>query len=159
MIQRIQSVYLFLAILSSAVLFSGLEIFSFQDYESTFSLNLYGINISNDKGISNSSIILNKIFLVFNMIFIAIMFITLFSYKKIKKQLALAKYLLYLSVLLILMLIYTYFQAESFLNSQIETTSLGTGFFFWFLTFPLIFLAFNGVKKDKRLLDSLNRLR
>jgi len=45
-------------------------------------------------------------------------------------------------------------------SKSIETTrELGLGFIFLVLGFPFAFLGQIGIKRDKKLLDSLNRLR
>jgi hypothetical protein len=43
--------------------------------------------------------------------------------------------------------------------TKVETTSIGWGVFLLSLGFPLTYLGFKGIQKDKRTIDSLNRLR
>jgi hypothetical protein len=45
------------------------------------------------------------------------------------------------------------------LSADETKRELGLGFFFFVLGFPFCFLAQLGIKRDKKLLDSLNRLR
>ena len=48
---------------------------------------------------------------------------------------------------------------DSLLNVSISHREMGLGFFLFVSGFPFSFLANTGIKRDKKLLDSLDRLR
>ena len=86
-------------------------------------------------------------------------FVTLMSYKNIKRQLKWARAFFYLYVFCVIgFLIFSAVGKGMFFESE-ASQELGLGYLFFVAGLPFSFLALIGVKKDKNLLDSLNRLR
>jgi hypothetical protein len=88
---------------------------------------------------------------IVGILFVLLLVLTLMSYKKLKFQLSLAKLSFYVSLVLSGAVI-----ATSFLFGSI---AYGVGSYFIFITVPLTYLAMRGVKKDKSLIDSVDRIR
>ena len=86
-------------------------------------------------------------------------FMTLMSYKKIRKQLKWARSLFFIYLLMVIaFLIYSSLGKGMYFEDG-ATQELGLGYLFFIAGLPFSFLALIGVKKDKNLLDSLDRLR
>ncbi len=94
----------------------------------------------------------------FSLIFLA--FITTMSYKNINRQLKLGRILFLLYFLLLIFAILLPIFGRSFFqlpeNSERE---MAYGYILLVAGFPFTFMANLGIKRDKNLLDSLNRLR
>jgi len=140
MIQRIQSVWLFLAALVM------LTLFYFPIYK--FKSNANPLQIGND-------------FLAIIMLVVSVLLslIALFNFKKRKNQIALT----WLNILVCIGLqAWLIFEIDKYRGLPENVNLLG---YFWIGTFiPLIvivllFLAKGGIKKDEKLLKSLDRLR
>ena len=145
MIQRIQTVYIIIAIFLVASPLLGLEIMSYSFKEENVSMNVYSLKFINDNKIEPSVFYLINIFLSLFGVYV------LFSYKKLKKQLSLSR--IYIGLILFASLMPIIF--------VIGRTNVLPGFGFYFYLSSLIFVIFasRSIKKDKKLLDSLNRLR
>ena len=145
MIQRIQTVYIIIAIFLVASPLLGLEIMSYSFKEENVSMNVYSLKFINDNKIEPSVFYLINVFLSLFGVYV------LFSYKKLKKQLSLSR--IYIGLILFASLMPIIF--------VIGRTNVLPGFGFYFYLSSLIFVIFasRSIKKDKKLLDSLNRLR
>jgi peptidoglycan/LPS O-acetylase OafA/YrhL len=145
MIQRIQTVYIIIAIFLVASPLLGLEIMSYSFKEENVSMNVYSLKFINDNKIEPSVFYLINIFLSLFGVYV------LFSYKKLKKQLSLSR--IYIGLILFASLMPIIF--------VIGRTNVFPGLGFYFFLSSLIFVIFasRSIKKDKKLLDSLNRLR
>jgi hypothetical protein len=81
------------------------------------------------------------------------------SYKNLNRQFQIARsiFFLYLLILIAFVVFATIGYSPA---KEIETTrELGLGFIFLVLGFPFAFLGQIAIKRDKKLIDSLNRLR
>jgi peptidoglycan/LPS O-acetylase OafA/YrhL len=145
MIQRIQTVYIIIAIFLVASPLLGLEIMSYSFKEENVSMNVYSLKFINDNKTEPSVFYLINIFLSLFGVYV------LFSYKKLKKQLSLSR--IYTGLILFTSLMPIIF--------VIGRTNVFPGLGFYFFLCSLIFVIFasRSIKKDKKLLDSLNRLR
>lgn len=144
MIQRIQSVYLLGASLLSGIL----VLFT------NFWLNSEGglINFV-DFFASN-----NYMLLAVGIMFYAsslLSFVTIFLYQKRKKQLVLGRVNLVFNLLIIFILIF-YLQS---LPGEVSISVKGIGLFIPFISFGLISLSNRAIKKDEKLVKSVDRLR
>jgi hypothetical protein len=157
MIQRVQSIYLFLAILCLGATCTGLEFFRFVQANEIVSLNVFGAQTIVDGATSE---IYKEVPIYLSVIGLCLfMFMTLMSYKNIKRQLQWVRSLTFLYfVILIASIVYYYFGGTLFFSGA-YLKELGIGYALLVAGFPFCFLAQLGVKKDKKLLDSLNRLR
>ena len=141
MIQRIQTLYWSVAILLVIVVFLISNVIEFQI-----------------KG-EVSSVKSSFIFIVLSLIFILSAVLAILNFKKIKKQLQFAKLTIIFSLFLAVYLVLIKFVGHNIYGFEISTIKLDIGFYLILVTLPLSFLAYSGVKRDKNLLDSLDRLR
>ena len=87
------------------------------------------------------------------------LFVTLMGYKNLKRQLKLVRTSFYIYFLMVIGLVV--FSSVGFGNLTNEPLKreLGLGFFLFISGLPFVFLANLSIKRDKKLIDSLNRLR
>lgn len=156
MLQRIQTIYFSLVIICLGVTCTGMEFFRFVNGNEFYSFTVYGIQI----GVDNALKMHNSMPIYLSVIGLCLYtFMTLMSYKNIKRQLKWARGLFYIYLLMvILFLIYSTMGKGMFFENN-ATQEMGLGYLFFIAGLPFAFLALLGVKKDKNLLDSLNRLR
>ena len=143
MLQRIQSIYLFLA-----TIVSGGLIFVFNLWntlkEQIFVLDLF----------SNKEITLNVIpFMFFTSAIVA--FVTIFLYKNRKLQFVLGRIVILINLFLLGLLIYV----SLTLPGEAAVSEKGIGMFLPILVILLIVLANKAIKKDEDLVKSVDRLR
>jgi len=91
--------------------------------------------------------------------FILFIFITLMAYKNLNRQFKLARGIFFIYLLLLIAVIIYAVIGGGTLTNEPTKRELGIGFLLFILGFPFSFLAQLGIKRDKKLLDSLNRLR
>lgn len=156
MIQRIQSLYLAISIICLTIVTFGMTIYRLEDSKSFAHFSVYGREVFSQTGK------LEKIesfpFYIIPILLILMCFFTLFSYKKINKQLRTGRITIFLYLVCIFLVMFYPYLAKP-LDSVEQHVSLGLGFFLFVCGFPFVFLANIGIKRDKNLLDSLNRLR
>ncbi len=157
MIQRIQSLYLFVSILLLSALLSGVAILSFTSEETDSKFSVFGLFWKN----KNEEIFKPDLSFPFYAILILLILLqlsTLFQFKKLKTQLKWAQYSFMLHVLLGLsLLIFWLAGAELALPSSRVTPEIGL--FLFLGGIPFSFLAVKAIKKDKALIDSVDRIR
>ena len=158
MIQRVQSLYLILSMISISILLSGVEIISFTGVKVKASLSAFGI--SKTDVLSNQNITEQTFPFYLSIIGLVLyMFILLMRYKDLKIQLKMIRRLFLIYLLLIISFLCFSIYGSKVINESDATTSIGMVFIYFIIPFPFIFLAQIGIKRDKKLLDSLNRLR
>jgi hypothetical protein len=81
------------------------------------------------------------------------------SYKNLKRQLKWARSCTFLYAVFVLASIVFYYAGGGFFIEGEYALELGLGYALLIAGFPFCFLAQLGIKKDKKLLDSLDRLR
>ena len=144
--------------ISISILLSGIEIISFTGVKLKASLSAFGI--SKTDVLSNQNITDQTFPLYLSIIGLVLyMFILLMRYKDLKIQLKMIRRLFLIYLLLIISFLCFSIYGSKVINESDATTSIGIGFIFFIIPFPFIFLAQIGIKRDKKLLDSLNRLR
>ena len=159
MIQRIQTVYYTLSMIFLGVLLSGMDLLRFVAKDSSYVFNVHGItqHFTDSKLASVPTKSLPLYLSVIGLILLQ--FVVIMSYKNLNRQFQLARsiFFLYLLILIAFVVFATIGYSPS---KSIETTrELGLGFIFLVLGFPFAFLGQIAIKRDKELLDSLNRLR
>jgi len=159
MIQRLQTVYYILSMICLGVLLSGMELLRFVAKDSYFGFNIHGISQHfND---TKLAMIQTKSLPLYLTVIglILLQFMAIMSYKNLNRQFQLARTIFFLYVLILIA--FVIFASIGYSPSKgIETTrELGLGFIFLVLGFPFAFLGQVAIKRDKKLLDSLNRLR
>jgi len=156
MIQRVQTIYLFLAIICLGSTCLGLEFFRFVQPNEAFSFSVFGIESLKEA----SSSMFKSIPIYLSVIGLCLfLFMTLMSYKNLKRQLKWARSCTFLYALFVSASIVFYYAGGGFITVGEYVRELGLGYALLIAGFPFCFLAQLGIKKDKKLLDSLDRLR
>ena len=145
MIQRIQTVYLIIAILLIASPLSGLEIMSYTIKDHTISKNVYSFHLLEKNGQEPSY------YYLVNILLSLFGFYTMMAFKNLKRQLMLTR--------IFMGLIFFACCMPIILAIGRSVLMQGVVFFFFLSSIIFVYLAIRGINKDKKLLDSLNRLR
>ncbi|HLU86480.1 MAG TPA: DUF4293 family protein [Taishania sp.] len=159
MIQRIQSVYLFVSIV---VLFVASFTSSFFYYITDVAIvNYAGLGIT--KTTHDHLHVIENQFLPICIVTIALAvlgIVVLFSFKNLKKQLRLAQLFWGLYLMIIIGFVCWYYLVdESSLGGKVIQSNYGISFFLLIIGLGCAQLAFLGIKKDKKKIESLDRLR
>lgn len=152
MVQRIQTIYLLLAIICLGLTFA----FPFATYlvdGNEIVFNAYGVE-ANDKGVATFFPYYISVALA-----MGLAVFSLLQYKKRKLQLKVGRF----NYLLIILTIVLIFIEASIVEGKFELDqnhiAYGIGIYFPVAALPFIFLANRGIKKDEALVKSLDRLR
>lgn len=154
MIQRIQSVYLALAILSMALMFA-FKIASVPTASGEAVLTIYGAMVDMEP-LQLSILVLPPY--VYNLIIIVTLVVVLVLFRNRKLQMTIGR----ISYLLILgFVVFLYFAVDSLAEavSATDDASFGAGIYFPIAALAFVFLANRAIKKDEDLVRSLDRLR
>ncbi len=156
MLQRIQTIYFSLVIICLGACCTGLEFYRYVKGNEFYSFSVFGIEKGNQTDLSMYKSVPIYLTVIGLCLFT---FMTLMSYKKIRKQLKWARSLFFIYLLMVIaFLIYSSLGKGMYFEDG-ATQELGLGYLFFIAGLPFSFLALIGVKKDKNLLDSLDRLR
>ncbi len=158
MIQRIQTIYLLVSIACLSILAFGRKsiIIFFGTTMDRFQLTIYGI-VNQEQTPSESSYSLPLYILVF--LLIPLLVFGLVSFKNLKRQSLIINISIALYLLLILAVTIIYFFNDLKIDNIKVNAQITSGFFILCIGLPALILANNGIKRDKKLIDSLNRLR
>lgn len=141
MLQRIQTVYFLLAVILTALPFAGISLFEAVIHGKTLNVHTFDTE--------------SHYFYLSQLIEIALLIWTIFSFKNRKRQLILSWIAVAYNVIAV---VYSWFKL-----SQLEgiegTISIQVGTYLFVAAIIFILLGMNGIKKDNKLIDSLNRLR
>ena len=159
MIQRIQSVYLAIAIVLLSIVAVGADVFHFVGKESSFVFDSFGIHqvkFVYEEGLMEDI----KYPLYIGLIaLVLLLFITLMGYKNLNRQLKLVRTAFYIYVFMIIGLVVFSVVGIDDLSDEPLKRQLSAGFFLFVAGLPFLFMANLSIKRDKGLIDSLNRLR
>jgi hypothetical protein len=159
MIQRIQTLYYILAILVLALPMAGMQLFSFINKEMIISITLFG-NEKEEVAHVVREISIPQLPLFWgNLLLILLLLITIISFKNLKRQAALGRFTMIVYLLTVGGLLFAAYSLSQLLLGFQMSLSLGIGFYCMLSALLFIWLGNRGVKKDRKLLDSLNRLR
>lgn len=154
MIQRIQSVYLALALLSMALMFA-FKVAGVNSAEGEVVLTIYGVTLAD--AALNLPILAIPLY-VYTLLIIAVLLVQLLMFRNRKTQMAIgrAAYLLILGFVVLV-----YFAADQMTQLVVATDELryGAGVYFPVAAVAFVFLANRSIKKDEELVRSLDRLR
>jgi len=157
MIQRIQTLYLFIPIICLIIVQFGVDVF-YLIGDKMYALNAYGI-INNTPGQETDMIKSLPLFMPIILI-VVLLIVSIFYYKNLKNQLNLVKLIAVLYSLLALVLVIIFLINFNLVEGETEINyKIASGFYFIMMGLPGVILAIQGIKKDLNLLDSLNRLR
>tara|TARA_B100000508_G_scaffold141091_1_gene146325 strand:- start:59616 stop:60191 length:576 start_codon:yes stop_codon:yes gene_type:complete len=191
MIQRVQNLYLFLALVALIIVTIGTDVFvttivKKESFELTTHANVYGvqrdISVSSDLEQKDAEFIkrsiekvevpsedLNQIptlyfpFYSIGILLSMLAAMTILSYKKLKRQIKLGRVLFvfnFLSFGTILVLYYLLKQETSELGeAYIVSNQLGFGFYCIVIATAFSFLANIGIRRDIKLIQSIDRIR
>jgi cell division protein FtsW (lipid II flippase) len=125
---------------------------------SRFEFNSYGIveYTKSDRHIVSTE---NFPFFIGTIALILIGFLTLMSYKKLDRQFKLGRMTFYIYFVMLISVITLATFGGSILSVDTGRREMGIGFFLFVAGFPFSFLSNTGIKRDKKLLESLDRLR
>ncbi len=158
MIQRIQSVYLAITIICLSLASFGMVTFSYLSDKTRYAIDAFGVtetNKADGKFINHDSF---PAFLI-GVALILIAIVTLMSYKDLKRQHRFGRMLFYSYFIVIASVIVMINFGSGQIAKDIIGKEMGLGFLFLVIGFPFVFLANTGINRDRKLLDSLNRLR
>ncbi|SHM82121.1 DUF4293 domain-containing protein [Polaribacter sp. KT 15] len=143
MIQRIQSVYLFLASIISGVL-----IFVFNLWKS-IKKDIFAMDLL------NSESFLLKVIPVLFLVSAILSFVAIFIFKNRKLQFVIGRVTILINLILLGLLIYV----SLILPGEASVSEKGIGMFIPVLAILLVVLANKAIKKDEDLVKSVDRLR
>lgn len=156
MIQRIQTLYFFVALLLVCSIFFGFDIFSVKlDELGTRTFDISAFHIS-----ESGNAFQNSTLWIYGAVAALALIITIGTFKNREKQITLAK----MSILIVL-LIGGWFMVMGyqFLNKSEFPKNHGVipgiGFYLFVSSIIFIVLGLRGVQKDKKLIDSVDRIR
>ena len=158
MIQRVQSLYFVVCMALLGGILSGTDIYRFVGELNYYSFNAYGLSgfsIASQESIGQES----GFYYLWAVALILFTFYTLMSYKDLKKQLKLARINSFLYLITVLGLVLFGALGGDYFFDGNSNRELGPGFSLLVIAFPFSYLAQLGIKRDKKLLDSLHRLR
>jgi Domain of unknown function (DUF4293) len=158
MIQRVQTLYLAIAIILLSLVTFGTTLFSFVNETSRFTFSSYGII---EYGLNDGKLVnqTNFPFYIGTIALILLSFICLMSYKNLKRQFKLGRLVFSLYFVMLVSVFVLSMYGDAMLDVETTGREMGVGFFLFVAGFPFSFLANTGIKRDRRLLDSLDRLR
>lgn len=157
MIQRIQSLYWLGAAICLSFLNFGVSVLSFNGKDFHYEFSLFGWKKFDA---TNKMIGENDMhFYLLTIVIFALIIQAIFSYKSLKRQLKLANLIIYIHALVVLFLVSVFAFGKKMFGLAYDTTEVTIGFYGIFLSLIFSFLAMQGVKKDKKLLDSVDRIR
>ena len=157
MIQRIQSLYLFISIFMLSTLLSGVSILSFASPEADSKFSVFGLfwKVKTEETF-NPDMTFPYYMILIGLIMMQL--ITLFSFKKLKMQLKWSQFSFLSYVILGLALLVFYYLGSDWALPN-STASPGIGLILFLCGIPFSYLAVNAIKKDKALIDSVDRIR
>jgi hypothetical protein len=150
MIQRIQHLYLIFVIANLCVLLSGINLASYEAKNLMHQCTVYGFLEGKDM-VHNFPLYIIVLLLIVFLIF------SISQFKKLKLQLKIVQ------MTFVIYLLFTLGVTALFLFKLMpnvpEKVSFEMGYYLLVLGLPFTYLGMRGIKRDKNLLDSLNRLR
>lgn len=156
MLQRVQTYYLGLIILIQVFAISGLDFLKFNTEENYHVLNAWGMTTyPRTDNASDSHFI--PAFIGF--IAIAMLsFLCIMAYKNLDRQMKLGRTIFYVYFVSVVSIYLVATFGSSFLDEEVLSKEVGLPYWIFICGLPLSFLANTGIKRDKRILDSLKRI-
>lgn len=81
------------------------------------------------------------------------------AYKNLERQFKLGRTIFYIYFLSLVAMIVLAFYGNALIETETSKREMGLGFILFVAGFPFTFLANTGIKRDRNLLKSLDRLR
>ena len=144
-------------ILLASVTF-GITLFSFVNESTRYEFNAFGITeISVETGRSTGH--QSMLIYVGLIALILLCFLCIMSYKNLAKQFRLGRTIFFIYFVAVVAMVLLSMYGDGFVEAENLRREMGPGFILVIIGFPFTFLANVGIKRDKRLLESLDRLR
>ncbi|MCR9174326.1 MAG: DUF4293 domain-containing protein [bacterium] len=160
MLQRIQTYYLGIIIIIQVVAISGMDFIRFYSEKYVYTLNAWGVSINPSDKVqyfSTSSGYMVPVFIGF--ISLALLaFLCIMSYKNLDRQLKLGRTLFYLYFVSVVSVYLMAAFGDRWIDEGVKSQEVGLPYWLFICGLPFAFLANTGIKRDKRILDSLKRL-
>jgi hypothetical protein len=154
MIQRIQSVYLFVAALLTALIF----FFPFAQYLK--GNDIYIFDVTGVYHSATNEVVMSTIpVLVLPALCMILALVTIFMYKRRMMQMRLGSLNIFLYVILIAAIFFYSDRTETFLGKEDLVTDFGFGTILPILCIILTFFANRAIKKDEALVRAADRIR
>ena len=154
MLQRIQSLYWLGAIICLSFLNFGLDVFRFETKDAVYEFDFYSVvKLVNNKAVNEKTIWIYPACILFTVFII----IAIFSYKRLKGQYKMSNRIKFALTFMFFMLTVNAYAGIFVKNTN--AVVLGPGYFLFAIAVIFTYLASWGVKKDKKLLDSVDRIR
>lgn len=157
MIQRIQSLYLLIVFIASILVFF-FPVASFLSEASGEYLKLFVFSVENYVPVSQ--LVYKSTFtlplIVIDIFILVLTAVSIFYYKKRFLQIRLVNFAILLEIVLIVLM---FFYTDRLSKDTGVTTSYEIGAIFPVISLVFLVLALRGIKKDEKLIRSLNRLR
>lgn len=159
MLQRVQTIYLIGVSIILVVVSFWSDFFLYKTDEAIYHFNSLGVS----KFTLDDKVLIHQEFIPFSilmLLFALFVFVIMFGYKNLGQQLFRAKILwvAYFIILLVIIAAY-YFIAPSQVEGEVLHRQYSYDFYLFAIGFALINLAMLNIGKDKKKVDSLNRLR
>jgi hypothetical protein len=155
MIQRIQTLYFTIALLLVGIPLINLKFFlSESDFGKIAVTSFYDILLKDEPKNLNSNIIW-----VLQVLICCVLLLTIFSFKNRKRQIQLGWLTFAIHLLGSAWIVVDTLQLKNLEGNASAAITMEMGFFCFVSAFLFIFLGIKGIRKDKALIDSLNRLR
>lgn len=158
MIQRVQTLYLGIAIILLSIVTFGAELVSFSNETTRYTFNSYGML---EYAQQSGDLIGKKGYPLYiaTIALILLCFLCIMSYKSLARQFRLGRMIFFIYFLNVVLLVLFSTLGDGFIDEQIQSREMGLGFLLFVAGFPFTFLANVGIKRDKKLLESVDRIR
>ncbi len=158
MIQRIQSVYLLVSLICLGFVSFGTKIFSYLSPSARFQIDAFGVTKTD---LETNGFINHEAFpgYAIGIGLMLITLVTLLSFKDLKRQHRFGRMLFYTYFVVLASVIAMINFGSGKISNEITGREMELGFFLLVIGFPFVFLANTGINRDRKLLNSLNRLR
>jgi len=157
MLQRIQTVYFLLALICVSLSLFNLDLFSvtthYPDAPSVTSVSAFSVLIDGTASTQPSTL------WIYCSVAVIAVLTTLLSFKDREKQLLLSKLSLTIVILSAGWFVFTAIKNSHDNSNQEQSLSLGIALYVYIAAIPFLVLGLLGVRKDKKLIDSIDRIR
>lgn len=157
MIQRIQSIFLLSTIVILVILSFGATLLTFLSAEFSYELSATSLKtLTLDGNLVKSE---SLPFYIVSLVLIVLTFFSMILYKNLKRQLSLVRLTTLFYFISLVTLGFMSFLGKYFTSEDEQTVSFSFGFYLFIIGFILLLFASAGIKKDKKLIESVDRIR
>ena len=157
MIQRIQSIFLLSTIVVLVILSFGTPLLTFHSMDFNYVLSATALKkMTLDSGLIKTDPIP---FYIVTLVLIVLTFFSMILYKNLKRQLSLVRFTTLCYFISLVAMGFMPFLGKYFTGQEEHKSSFDFGFYLFIVGFILLLLASAGIKKDKKLIESVDRIR